>query len=84
MPARNKHSSLLDPLLGTKNEVLFLTLPTNITLGWKCLPGTNTLAESAHCKLQKSLLIRSLACLQVAAEQADQEDQAPHIPSEKC
>ncbi len=32
----------------TDMSVFFIQLPTNIRLGWKALPGTNTLAYYDH------------------------------------
>jgi len=45
-----------DTPLDSPLEGSFLTLPTNIRLGWKILPGTNTLAYL------KKLLIMGVKC----------------------
>jgi hypothetical protein len=43
--------TLLKILRGALLQVRLLALPTNIKLGWKCLPVTNTLAYYENSKV---------------------------------
>jgi hypothetical protein len=55
----------MEPLSGTPLYGRLLASPTNIRLGWKSLPGTNTLAyyENLYITAIKSSIVLSVPAL---------------------